>query len=184
MSRYFHDGDVDLTYWHECLLSDKCRFVVFDTGAMATQELTDDYEMYVPDWDDAFAFDIDFEEGENIDLIEALGHEHLRPRLWRIPPGEKLSYHYHEEQEELFYVVKGTGQMLIGEDKERVEIPEGGFIKPELKTPRSIRNDTDEDVIWLIIGAPPVFEGVLWNKYDEEGYPDPSGEFVDVADLL
>lgn len=147
-------------------------------------EMTEDYELYEPDWDDAFAFDIEFEEGVNIDLISELDHEHLRPRLWRVTPGEKLSYHYHEEQEELFYVVKGTGQMLIGEDKELVEIPEGGFIKPGIRTPRSIRNDTDEDQIWLIVGAPPVFEGILWNQYDEEGYPDPDGEFVDVADLL
>ena len=151
---------------------------------MAESELTDDYEMYTPDWDDAYAFDIEFEEGVNIDLIENLGLEEMRARLWRIEPGEKLSYHYHEEQEELFFVVRGTGQMLVGTDEEYVEVPEGGFIKPELSTPRSLRNDTDEDVIWLIVGAPTVFEGVLWDEYDEEGRPAEDGEFVDVQDLL
>jgi len=151
---------------------------------MSDPELTDDYEMYVPDWDDSMAFEIEFEDGVNIDLIEELGMEEMRPRLWRIEPGEKLSYHYHEEQEELFYVVKGVGQMLIGEDREYVEVPEGGFIKPGVRTPRSLRNDTDEDVIWLIVGAPPVFEGVLWDEYDEDGRPAESGAFVDVADLL
>ena len=151
---------------------------------MSEQALTNDYEIYEPDWDDAFAFDIEFEDGVNIDLIEELDTEALRPRLWKIEPGEKLSYHYHEEQEEVFYVVSGTGQMLIGEDKERVEIPEGAFIKPGTRTPRSIRNDTDEPVVWLIVGAPPVFEGILWDSYDEEGYPADDGEFVDVEDLL
>ena len=151
---------------------------------MSEQALTNDYELYEPDWDDAYAFDIEFEDGVNIDLIEELGMEHIRPRLWKIQPGEKLSYHYHNAQEELVYVVKGTGQMLIGEDKERVEIPEGGFIKPGIRTPRSLRNDTDEAVIWLIAGAPPVFEGILWDAYDEDGYPADDGEFVDVADLL
>lgn len=152
--------------------------------AMTEAELTTDYELYVPDWDDAYAFDIEFEDGVNIDLIEELGTEEMRPRLWRVEPGEKLSYHYHEEQEELFYVVEGTGQMLIGEDKERVEIPEGGFIKPGVRTPRSLRNDTDEDVVWLIVGAPPVFEGVLWDEYDDEGKPAEAGDFVDVEELL
>jgi uncharacterized cupin superfamily protein len=151
---------------------------------MAEDTLTNDYELYVPDWEDAYAFDIEFEEGVNIDLIEALGMEEMRPRLWRVEPGEELSYHYHREQEELFYVVEGTGQMLIGEDEEYVEIPEGGFIKPGVRTPRSLRNDTDEDVLWLIVGAPPVLEGVLWDSYDEEGRPADDGEFVDVADLL
>lgn len=151
---------------------------------MSEPELTDDYELYVPDWDDAFEFEIEFEEGVNIDLIEALDLQEMRPRLWRVEPGEKLSYHYHDEQEELFYVVEGTGQMLVGEDEEYVEIPEGGFIKPGVRTPRSLRNDTDEDVVWLIVGAPPVFEGVLWDEYDEDGRPAESGEYVDVAELL
>ena len=151
---------------------------------MSEQTLTNDYEVYEPDWDDSIAFPIEFEDGVNIDLIEALGLDEVRPRLWKVEPGEKLSYHYHNEQEELFYVVSGTGQMLIGEDKELVEIPEGGFIKPGVRTPRSLRNDTDEEVIWLIVGAPPVFEGILWNSYDEDGYPAEDGEFVDVNDLL
>ena len=151
---------------------------------MSEPDLTNDYEVYVPDWDDAYEFEIEFEDGVNIDLIQALDMDEMRPRLWRVEPGEKLSYHYHEEQEELFYVVEGTGQMLIGEDEELVEIPEGGFIKPGVRTPRSLRNDTDEDVVWLIVGAPPVFEGVLWDEYDEAGRPDERGEFVDVQDLL
>jgi len=152
--------------------------------AMSEPELTNDYEVYTQDWDDAYAFGSEFEEGVNIDLIEALDMDEMRPRLWRVGPGEKLSYHYHEEQEELFYVVSGTGQMLIGEDKELVEIPEGGFIKPGVSTPRSLRNDTDEDVVWLIVGAPPVFEGILWDEHDEQGRPDDSGEFVDVHALV
>jgi mannose-6-phosphate isomerase-like protein (cupin superfamily) len=152
--------------------------------AMSEPELTNDYEVYTQDWDDAYAFGSEFEDGVNIDLIEALDRAEMRPRLWRVEPGEKLSYHYHEEQEELFYVVSGTGQMLIGEDKELVEIPEGGFIKPGVSTPRSLRNDTDEDVVWLIVGAPPVFEGILWDEYDEQGRPDDSGEFVDVHALV
>lgn len=151
---------------------------------MSEAQLTDDYELYVPDWDDAYAFDIEFEDGVNIDLIEALDMDEMRPRLWRIDPGEKLSYHFHEEPEELFFVVKGTGQILIGPDKKFVEIPEGGFIKPDMSTPRSIRNETDEPVILLIVGAPPVFEGVLWDAYDEDGPPDDAGESVDVMELL
>ncbi|MFB6197300.1 MAG: cupin domain-containing protein, partial [Halobacteriaceae archaeon] len=72
----------------------------------------------------------------------------MRPRLWRVEPGDQLRYHVHEQQEELYHVVKGTGQLIVGSDQEMVEIPEGGFFKPGIKTPRQIRNDTDETTIW------------------------------------
>ena len=94
--------------------------------AMSEPELTNDYEVYTPDWDDAYAFDIEFEEGVNIDLIEELGMEDMRPRLWRVEPGEKLSYHYHEEQEELFYVESGTAEFEVGRERD-IEIVDAGL---------------------------------------------------------
>ncbi len=151
---------------------------------MAQTSVTEDYEVYEPDWSDAEGFPIEIDEGVNINLIEQLHTEEMRPRLWRFQPGDQLSYHIHEQQEELFYVVEGTGQMLVGSDRELVEIPEGGFFKPGIKTPRQLRNDTDEESVWLIVGAPNVMEGKLWDEYDEEGRPTERGRFADLDEFF
>lgn len=67
--------------WHDC-----CSL------SWTSPDLTDDYELYVPDWEDADAFDIEFEDGVTIGLIDQFGMAEMRPRLWRVGPGEKLSY--------------------------------------------------------------------------------------------
>lgn len=137
-----------------------------------------DYSVYVPDRTDAEPFPIDFDDGRQIDLIEATGMEEMRARMWYFEPGDSVTYHYHDAQEELFYVVSGTGHMLIGEERELIEVPEGGMVKPDTTTPRQLRNESDEEVVWLIVGAPPEVEGQLWDGYDEEGRPRDDGEFL------
>jgi uncharacterized cupin superfamily protein len=147
-------------------------------------ELPSDYSLYVPDRDDGEPFPIDIDDGVQVDLIEKTGMENMRARLWYFQPGDSVSYHYHDEQEELFYIVKGTGTMIIGEDRERVDIPEGGMIRPSTSTPRHLRNDSDEEAIWLIVGAPAVMEAQLWTEYEEDGTPSQEGEFQDVSEFM
>lgn len=142
------------------------------------------YRVYEPDRDDADAFPIEMDDGVQIDLVEQTGLENMRARLWYLEPGDSVSFHYHEEQEELFYVVDGTGHMLVGEDQDLVEIPEGGMIRPETSTPRQLRNESDDEVTWLAIGAPPVVEAQLWNEYDHDGTPSEAGEYRDLSEWL
>lgn len=146
---------------------------------MATERshTTEEYSVYVPDRDDAEPFPIDVDDGVQIDLIEATGVEEMRARMWFLQPGDSVSFHYHDEQEELFYVVSGTGHLVIGEDRELVEVPEGGMVRPETTTPRQLRNESDDEVVWLIVGAPPVVEARLWTEYDADGAPADEGEF-------
>ncbi|MCD2204047.1 cupin domain-containing protein [Halobacterium sp. KA-6] len=146
----------------------------------AMDQTTDEYSVYVPDKDDAEGFPIDIDDPVQVNLIEETGMESMRARLWYFEPGEKVSYHYHHEQEEIFYVVQGTGQVVVGEDQEEIEVPEGGFFRPETTTPRQLRNDSDEEVVWLIIGAPPEVEAKIWDTYDEAGQPADDGEFKDL----
>ncbi len=149
-------------------------------------ETTEDYAVYEPDWDDGEEFPPDIDEGINLNLIEKLGTEEMRPRLWRFQPDQQLSYHYHQEQEELFYVVEGTGHMRVGppDDIEEIEVPEGAFFKPGTQTPRQLFNPTDEEVVWLIVGAPDAFEGQLWSEYTEDDSPADGAEFVDLDEVL
>jgi len=153
---------------------------------MSETGITTDYEVYEPDWDDGEEFPPEIDEGVNLNLIDHLNTQEMRPRLWRFQPGQQLSYHYHEQQEELFYVVEGTLHFLVGapDDKEEVEVPAGSFFKPGTQTPRQLFNPTDEEAISLIVGAPNEFEGQLWSDYTGDDRPAEDGEFLGLDEVL
>jgi mannose-6-phosphate isomerase-like protein (cupin superfamily) len=46
--------------------------------------------------------------------------------------------------------------MLLGEPPERVDVSVGGLVAVHPGTPMQARNETDEDVVFLAYGAPPV----------------------------
>jgi mannose-6-phosphate isomerase-like protein (cupin superfamily) len=84
---------------------------------------------------------------------------HTRARFWRYPPGSRGKRHAEREQEELFVVLEGTAAMLLGDPPERVELPPGSVCAVDASTARQLRNDGDEDVLFFIVGAPPVEGG-------------------------
>jgi uncharacterized cupin superfamily protein len=90
--------------------------------------------------------------GEFRRLTDALGSEQVAVTLLRIPPHsdfEQGTGHYHEEQEELYLVTRGTLTMRFGDDVQRVEAPSVVRVAP--RTPRSHRNESDEPVeMWAV----------------------------------
>jgi mannose-6-phosphate isomerase-like protein (cupin superfamily) len=92
---------------------------------------------------------------EHVDLTEGLGLTELRGRVWYLEPGhDRKRTHVHETQEELYHVMSGPGRMTVGGDT--VDVPEGAFVRVPPETPRRLFNDTDEEHVWLVLGAPPV----------------------------
>jgi mannose-6-phosphate isomerase-like protein (cupin superfamily) len=59
----------------------------------------------------------------------------------------------------VFVVVSGTLTMLLGEPPERVELPAESVVAVEPGTPLQLRNDSDQEVVVFIYGAPPVQGG-------------------------
>ena len=80
---------------------------------------------------------------------------HTRARFWRYPPGAVGRRHAEDVQEELFVVLEGRGAMLLGDPPERVELPQGSVCAVQPGTMLQVVNDSDEDVVLLIVGAPP-----------------------------
>jgi mannose-6-phosphate isomerase-like protein (cupin superfamily) len=72
--------------------------------------------------------------------------------LIRVPPHcdfEQGTGHYHEEQEELYLVTRGTLTMRFGDDVRKVVAPSVVRVAP--RTPRSHRNEGDEPVeMWAV----------------------------------
>lgn len=88
-------------------------------------------------------------------LTDRAGFQHTRANLWRYEPGAKGRRHKDLVQEETFVVVQGTLTMYLGETPERQEVGEGGLIHVQSGTPLQIVNESDQELLLYIYGAPP-----------------------------
>jgi mannose-6-phosphate isomerase-like protein (cupin superfamily) len=88
----------------------------------------------------------------NADFLERTKSEILGARLWRFPPKSANTLHRHPKMEEFYFVLEGVGRMRIGDETITVPKYGGVLVGPELV--RQVFNDTDEEVLWLIVGAP------------------------------
>ena len=98
----------------------------------------------------------------NADFLERTGSENLAARLWRLPPKSANTLHKHIRQEEFYFVLEGTGRMRIGEETLTVPRYGGVLVGPEQL--RQVFNDTDAEVLWLIVGAPEELEFLQGSK--------------------
>jgi quercetin dioxygenase-like cupin family protein len=76
--------------------------------------------------------------------------------------------HYHDEQDELYFVHRGTATFVIDGEEHTVE--EGGLVHVESTTPRSVSNNTDDELVVLIVGG-------------KGGYVERDGQLVSPEDL-
>lgn len=88
----------------------------------------------------------------NTDLLEHTKSENLGARLWRYPPGSAGTWHRHVKAEEYYFVLEGTGRIRIGEETLTIPKHSGVLVGPEML--RQVFNDTDAEVLWLMVGAP------------------------------
>jgi mannose-6-phosphate isomerase-like protein (cupin superfamily) len=90
--------------------------------------------------------------GEFRMLSDALGSEQVAVTLIRVPPHsdfEQGTGHYHDAQEEVYIVTRGTLTMRFGDDVRRVAA--GSAVRVAPQTPRSHRNEGDEPVeMWAV----------------------------------
>jgi uncharacterized cupin superfamily protein len=69
-----------------------------------------------------------------------------------LPPGFETGRHFHEEQEELYFVHRGTIQIRLNDNKEHVLGP-GGLARVDASTVRQIKNVGDEPCLYVIAGG-------------------------------
>jgi len=98
----------------------------------------------------------------NADFLERTGSENMSARLWRLPPKSANTLHKHIRAEEFYFVVEGVGRIRIGE--ETLTVPKHGGVHVGPEQLRQVFNDTDEEVLWLIIGAPEELEFLQGSK--------------------
>ncbi len=96
----------------------------------------------------------------------ALGVEAFGVNAIVYPPGYEGPEHYHEEQDELYFVHRGRIRVDVGGESR--ELGEGGLFHASSTTPRRISSIGDEDAIVFIVGG-------------KGGYVDRDGHLVDPA---
>ena len=92
----------------------------------------------------------------NADFLERTGSENLGARLWRLPPNSANTLHKHVRAEEFYFVVEGVGRIRVGD--ETVTVPKYGGVLIGPSQLRQVFNDTEAEVLWLIVGAPEELE--------------------------
>ncbi len=84
------------------------------------------------------------------------------------PPRYDGPNHYHDTQDELYFVHRGTATFVV--DGEEHTVGEGGLVHVESTTHRSISNRTDDDLVVLVVGG-------------KGGYVERDGQLVGPEDL-
>ncbi|WP_232687461.1 cupin domain-containing protein [Halobacterium zhouii] len=89
-------------------------------------------------------------------ISDALGTDDVSMAFYELAPGEQFSggLHAHHDQEEVFYVLAGTATFDVGTERESVTVEEGQLIRFPPGQFQSGRNETDDPVRALAIGAP------------------------------
>jgi uncharacterized cupin superfamily protein len=82
-----------------------------------------------------------------------------------LPPGFPGFHHWHDNQDELYFVHRGRARVAIGDDVH--ELGEGGLLHVEATTRRTVSNASDsEDLVLLVVGG-------------KDGYVERDGHLVD-----
>jgi mannose-6-phosphate isomerase-like protein (cupin superfamily) len=69
-----------------------------------------------------------------------------------MPAGYASGFHYHEEQDELYFVYQGSLEIEFG-DGSKHALPEGTFAHVDAHTPRRLRNVGDGDATYICVGG-------------------------------
>jgi mannose-6-phosphate isomerase-like protein (cupin superfamily) len=81
------------------------------------------------------------------------------------PPGYEGFLHYHERQDELYFVHRGRARVEVGGEER--EIGEGALVHVEAATHRRVSNASDsEELVLLVVGG-------------KDGYVERDGRLVD-----
>ena len=81
-----------------------------------------------------------------------------------MPPGFDGFLHYHDEQDELYFVHSGTARFEVGDEVR--ELGPGSVVHVESTTPRKFSNAGDDDLVVLVVGG-------------KDGYVERDGHLVD-----
>jgi mannose-6-phosphate isomerase-like protein (cupin superfamily) len=95
----------------------------------------------------------DLGEGPGFRKIRApLGIEAFGVNAIVLPPGIETGRHFHDEQQELYFVHSGRLEFEFGDGGTR-ELGPGGLVRVDASTVRRVRNVGDGDAVYIAVGG-------------------------------
>ena len=85
------------------------------------------------------------------------------------PPRYEGIFHYHDTQDELYFVHRGTARFEVADGQTR-ELGPGGLFHAEASEVRRVSNGGDEDLVVFIVGG-------------KDGYVERDGHLLNEEDL-
>jgi mannose-6-phosphate isomerase-like protein (cupin superfamily) len=111
----------------------------------------------------------------NADFLERTKSEILGARLWRLPAKSANTLHKHPKAEEFYFVLEGLGRIRV--EGTTLTVPKHGGVLIGPRLLRQVFNDSEEEVLWLIIGSPE-------SEFEPGETPDPKAFYpVDPKEL-
>lgn len=90
-----------------------------------------------------------------------------------LPPAYQTGFHYHDEQEELYFLHSGRVEIEFGDGSSR-ELGPGGLAWVDAPTPRRLRNLSDsEEAVYICVGGKDGYVGRDGKELDGPARPEP-----------
>ncbi|MFC7598395.1 cupin domain-containing protein [Terrabacter sp. GCM10028922] len=101
-------------------------------------------------------------QGDRVGNVEFLARSDDTPffnlAIVTLEPGQGVSSHRHEGEDDSFLVLEGTLSLTVGEDARQVQAGPGTFVLVPSGTPHAIVNAGHADVRFLNVHAPGGFD--------------------------
>jgi mannose-6-phosphate isomerase-like protein (cupin superfamily) len=97
------------------------------------------------------------------------GSRHLSVTWVECQPNSQQAMHAHSTQEQVYVIVAGGGQMLVGD--ERGEVGAGTLVFVPPATPHAIRNTGAEPLVYVSATVPPLQAAVSGGTWEIPGTP-------------
>jgi mannose-6-phosphate isomerase-like protein (cupin superfamily) len=106
-----------------------------------------------------------------------LGSRNLSVTWLEVPEGVEQTLHSHEDSEQVYVVVRGSGQMTVAGDTQ--EVGEGDLIFVPPATDHAIENRSPEALACVSVQSPPVDVAELYGPQLAEvtGYDDEDEDY-------
>ena len=91
-----------------------------------------------------------------------------------MPAGYATGRHWHDEQEEVYFVHQGRVRFDFGDGSQQ-ELGPGGVVRVDAATVRMITNIGDEDAVYIVFGGKDGYVGRDGRAPDDEARVQPAG---------
>jgi mannose-6-phosphate isomerase-like protein (cupin superfamily) len=86
-------------------------------------------------------------------IRQALGITAFGMNAIVLPPGIETGRHFHDRQEEVYFVHSGRLEMELGDERVTQALEPGSIVRVDPATVRRMRNVGDEDAVYVVVGG-------------------------------